>query len=92
MTGALAKRISRLEQRVGTGGRKLYRWCESSEDAHCQLDEMKANGELKDGDTVQFVRWLTDEDDEPGEVQLSHRGEDDREEFVTSVSANPPGV
>jgi hypothetical protein len=53
---------------------------------------MKASGELNDGDTVQFVRWLTEEDDEPGTEQLSHRGEDDREEFATSVSANPPGV
>jgi hypothetical protein len=66
MIGALEKRINRLEQRVGTSGRKLYRWCESREDAHRQLDEMKANGELNDGDTVQFVRWLTEEVDEGG--------------------------
>jgi hypothetical protein len=50
---------------VGTGGRKLYRWCENDEDAARLLDEMKANGELEDGDTVQFVRWLIEADDEP---------------------------
>jgi len=50
---------------VGTGGRQLYRWCDSDEDAACLLDDMKTSGELKDGDTVQFVRWLAEAIDDP---------------------------
>jgi hypothetical protein len=59
MTGTLDKRINKLEQLAGTGGRQRYRWCQSDDDADRQLEEMKANGELNDGDAIRFARWLT---------------------------------
>jgi hypothetical protein len=55
-------RINKLEQCAGTGGRELYRWCHSDEDTDRQLKQMKANGELKDGDAVGFARWLSAEE------------------------------
>jgi hypothetical protein len=59
----LCKRIEKLEE--STGRRRVVgRWLSDNENPEVVRATMLANGEIAEGDFVQFVRWRTREQEE----------------------------
>jgi hypothetical protein len=57
----LCKRIEKLEESSGRR-RVVGRWLRENEKPEVVRAKMLANGEIAEGDFIQFVRWLTREE------------------------------
>jgi hypothetical protein len=57
----LCKRVEKLEQSMN-GRRVVGRWLNEGEETEVVRARMLANGEIAEGDFVQFVRWRTREE------------------------------
>jgi hypothetical protein len=57
----LCKRVEKLEQSI-SGRRVVGRWLNEGEEPEVVRARMLANGEIAEGDFVQFVRWRTREE------------------------------